>query len=58
MSVISCRKCEAEMVVSQPDKIHTELDRKILNWKDYVKSTSKCKKCGNTNIFYWSKSKD
>ncbi|MGD1837100.1 MAG: hypothetical protein ACPKPY_03460 [Nitrososphaeraceae archaeon] len=58
MSVVHCRKCEAEMVVSQPNKFHYKIDRKILNWKDYIKSTSKCKKCGTANIFYWSRLKD
>ena len=43
MSVITCRKCGADMIVSQPDRIHTMVDRKVLNWKDYVKFTIKCK---------------
>ena len=34
MSVITCRKCGAEMVVSQPDRVHILVDRKVLNWKD------------------------
>ena len=46
------------MVVSQPDRIHTIVDRKVLNWKDYVKFTIKCKKCSISNIMYWSKPKD
>jgi len=58
MSVVTCRKCEAEIVVSQPDKVHTIVDRKVLNWKDYVKSTNKCRRCGTANIFYWSKPKE
>ncbi len=58
MSVVSCRKCEAEIVVSQPDKVHTIIDRKVLNWNDYVKSTNKCRKCGTSNVFYWSKEKE
>ena len=58
MSVVPCRKCEAEIVVSPPDKFHNKIDRKILNWTDYVKSTNKCKKYGTTNIFYWSRLKD
>lgn len=58
MSVISCRKCGADMVVSQPDRVHILVDRRVLNWKDYVKSTIKCKKCDISNILYWSKPKD
>ncbi len=58
MSVVSCRKFEAEIVISQPDKVHTIVDRKVLNWKDYVKSTNKCRKCGTSNIFYWNKPKE
>jgi hypothetical protein len=50
MSVITCRKCGADMVVSQPDRIHTIVDRKVLNWKDYVKFTIKCKKCAISNM--------
>ena len=46
------------MVVSQPDRIHTIVDRKVLNWKDYVKFTIKCRKCAISNILYWSKPKD
>lgn len=46
------------MVVSQPDRIHTIVDRKVLNWKDYVKFTIKCKKCAISNILYWSNPKD
>lgn len=58
MSVVTCRKCEAEIVVTQPDKVHTIVDRKVLNWKDYVKSTNKCRRCGTANVFYWSKPKE
>ena len=58
MSVVTCRNCGADMVVSQPDRIHTMVDRKVLNWKDYVKFTIKCKKCAISNILYWSKPKD
>ena len=46
------------MVVSQPDRIHVLVDRRVLNWKDYIKSTIKCKKCDISNILYWSKPKD
>ncbi|MFB5599203.1 MAG: hypothetical protein ACE5SW_03120 [Nitrososphaeraceae archaeon] len=58
MSVVTCRKCHAEIVISKPDKVHIDIDKKVLNWNDYVKSTSKCRKCGTRNIFYWSKPKD
>ena len=58
MSIVTCRNCGADMVVSQPDRIHTIVDRKVLNWKDYVKFTIKCRKCAISNILYWSKPKD
>jgi hypothetical protein len=58
MSVISCRKCYAEIVVSHPDNIHTIVDRKVFNWKDYVMSTNKFRKSGTRNIFYWNKLKE
>lgn len=58
MDVISCKKCGVDIFVSQPDKIHTEVNEKIRNWNDYVKMTAKCRKCGSVNIVYWSAQKD
>ncbi len=54
MEVISCKKCGVDIFVSPPDKIHKEVSEKVMNWNDYVKISTKCRKCSNFNIIYWN----